>query len=79
MHGHLVAIEVSVERGAHEWVNPNRLPFNQHRFEGLNPEPVEGRRPVEQHGMLLDHLFEDVPHLRLVLLDHLLGLLDRRD
>jgi hypothetical protein len=29
--------------------------------------------------VLLDHLFEDVPDLGLLLLDHLLGLLDRRD
>ena len=33
-------------------------------------------RAVEQHRVLADHLFEDVPHLRLLALDHALGLLD---
>ena len=35
------------------------------------PEPVKRRRAVQQHGVLVDHLLEDVPDLRLVLLDHL--------
>ena len=39
---------------------------------------MQGRRAVEQHRMLPDHLVEDVPDFRTLLLDQLLGLLDRR-
>ena len=36
MDRHLVTIEVSVISCANEWVNTNRITFNQHRLEGLN-------------------------------------------
>src|SRR6478609_4001034 len=39
-------------------------------------EAVQGRGTVQQHRMLADHLLEDVPHLRPLLLDHALGGLD---
>ena len=39
---------------------------------------MQRRRAVQQHRMLADHLVEDVPNLGLLLLDQLLGLLDRR-
>ena len=38
---------------------------------------MQGRRPVEQNRMLADHLLENVPDLRPLLLDHALGRLDR--
>ena len=75
---HLVAVEIRVERGAHERMELDRLALDQHRFEGLDAEAVQGRRPVEQNGMLADHLLEDVPHLRPFLLDQALGRLQRR-
>ncbi len=34
---------------------------------------MQRRRAVEQHGVLADHLFEDVPDFRLLFLDQLLG------
>src|SRR5688572_15545508 len=40
---------------------------------------MQRRRAVQQHRVFADHLFEDVPHLRPLLLDHLLRLLDRGD
>ena len=40
---------------------------------------MQRRRAVQQHRVLADHLFEDVPHLGTLLLDHLLRLLDGRD
>src|SRR5207247_10717903 len=55
------------------------LALDQHRLERLDAAPMERRRAVEQHRMLADHLFEDVPHLGPLELDHLLGLLDRGD
>ena len=76
VHGHLVAVEVGVEGGADQRVQLDGLAFDQLRLERLDAEAVQGRRAVEQHRVLADHLFEDVPHLRLLALDHALGLLD---
>src|ERR1700751_5307654 len=42
------------------------------------PGGGKGGGGFEQHRMLADHLVEDVPDLRLFLLDQLLGLLHRR-
>ncbi len=41
VHGHLVAVEVRVERGANERVDANGLAFHQRRFERLNAEAVQ--------------------------------------
>ncbi len=77
MDGHLVTVEVGVERGADQRVQLDRLALDQHRLERLDAETVERRRAVEQHRMLADHLVEDVPDFLALLLDPLLGLLER--
>src|SRR5579862_4297332 len=77
VHGHLVAVEVGIEGGADQRMQLDRLALDQHRLERLDAEAMQRRRAIEQHRMLADHLFEDVPDLRLLLLDQLLGLLDR--
>ena len=56
----------------------DRLAFDQHRLERLNAEAMQRRRAIEHDRMFADHLVEDVPDLRLLLLDQLLGLLDGR-
>ena len=76
---HLVAVEVGVERRADQRMDADRLALDQHRLERLDPEPMQGRRAVEQHRMLADDLLEDVPHFRPLQLDHLLRLLDGGD
>ena len=76
MDRHLVAVEVRVERAADERVDPDRLALDENRLEGLDPEPVERRRPVQQDRMLADHLLEEVPHLWPLLLDEFARLLD---
>ena len=63
MHGHLITVEVRVERGADERVNANGLAFHQHRLERLDAQAVERRRAVEQHRVVADDLFEDLVHL----------------
>ena len=62
--GHLVPVEVGVERRADERVDLDRLALDEHRLERLDAETVQGRRPVQEHRVLLDDLFEHVPHLR---------------
>ena len=79
MDGHLVAVEVRVERRADERVDADRLAFDQHRLERLDAETMQRRRAVEQHRMLANHFLEHVPHFRTLELDHLLGLLDGLD
>ena len=59
--GHLVAVEVGVERVTDERVHLDRLALDEDRLEGLDPEAVQRRCAVQQHRMLGDHLFEDVP------------------
>ena len=74
--GHLVAVEVGVERRADERVDLQGLALDEHRLEGLDAEAVQRRRTVQQHRVLLDDVLEDVPHLRAATLDHALGGLD---
>ena len=78
VNGHLVAIEVGVERGADERVQLDGLAFDQGRFEGLDTQTVKRRRTVQENRVLADDLVEDIPDFRLFLLDQLLGLLDGR-
>jgi hypothetical protein len=73
---HLVAVEVGVEGRADERVQLDRLALDQRRLEGLDAEAVQRRRPVQHHRVLADDLVQDVPDLRLLLLDELLRLLD---
>ncbi len=77
VHGHLVAVEVGVERGADQRMKLDRLAFDQNRLERLNAEAMQRRRAVEQHRMLADHLVEDVPDFGAFFFDQLLGLLHR--
>jgi hypothetical protein len=77
VHGHLVAVEVRVERGTDERMDPDRLSFHEHRLEGLDPQPVKRRSPVQQDRMVFDDVLEDLVDLRIVTLDDLLGPLDR--
>src|SRR5215212_967758 len=73
MYRHLVAVEVRVERRAHQRVNLNGFPLDQDRLESLYAETVKGRGTVKEHGVLLDHILQYVPHLRPQALNHLLG------
>jgi hypothetical protein len=76
VHGHLVAVEVGIERRADQRVQLDCLTLHQHRLEGLDAQSVQRRGAVEEHRVLLDHVLEHVPHLRPTPLDHALGALD---
>src|SRR6476469_5347577 len=52
VHGHLVAVEVRVERGADQRVDLDGLALDQLRLEGLDAQAVQRRRAVEQHRVL---------------------------
>ncbi|MDB4960343.1 MAG: DNA-directed polymerase, beta subunit, partial [Myxococcales bacterium] len=74
--GHLIAVEVGVERRADEGVQLDRLAFDQDRLERLDAQAVQRRSAIQKNRMLLDHLFEDVPHHRRAGFDFLLRRLD---
>ncbi|OIQ76801.1 hypothetical protein GALL_415130 [mine drainage metagenome] len=74
--GHLVAVKVGVERGANQRMQLDGLAFDQCRLERLDAQSVQGRRTVEQHRMLADHVLEDVPDFWTFLFYLLLGSLD---
>ena len=69
VHGHLVAVEVGVEGGADQRVELYGLALDQQRLEGLDAEAMQGGRAVQEHRVLADHLFEEIPDDRLLALD----------
>ena len=76
VHGHLVAVEVGVERSADERVQVDGLTLDQHGLESLDGEAVQRRCAVEQDEAAIDDLLEDVPHKGGATLDGALGALD---
>ena len=76
MDRHLVAVEVGIERRANQRVNLDSLAFHQDRLESLDAEAVKRGSAIEQDGVILDDLFQDVPYHRILLLHQFLGLLD---
>src|SRR3546814_3541745 len=67
--GHLVTVEVGVERGADQRMQLDGLAFDQHRLERLDAQAMQRRGAVEQHRMLADDFFQDVPDFGLFALD----------
>ncbi len=49
------------------------LAFDHPRLEGLDTEPVEGRRTVQKNRMSLHDVLQDVPDHRISPVDDLLG------
>ena len=76
MNGHLVAVEVGVERGTNQRVKVNSLAFDQNRLKRLNAQTVQSRRAVQQNRMLADDFFQNVPDFRTLFFDHALGRLN---
>ena len=72
MHRHLVAVKVRVERGADQRVQTDGAAFYQLRLKGLNTQPVQRRRTVQENRVIVDHLFHHVPDTGILTLDQLL-------
>ena len=73
VHGHLVTVEVGVERRAGQRVQLEGLALDHLGLESLDAEAVQGRSTVEQHGVRLHHVLEDVPHDRFLGVHDFLG------
>ena len=76
VNGHLIAVEIRVERGADERMKLDRLPFDQDGLKRLDAQPVQGGRAVQQDAVLPHHLVQGIPDFRGLPLHHLLGGLD---
>ena len=74
--GHLVAVEVRVVGVTDQGMKLYGLAFDQHGFEGLDAQAVQGRSAVQEHGMLAHHLVQDGEDFGGFLLHEHLGLLD---
>ena len=76
VHGHLVAVEIGVERRADQRVNLDGLTFHQHRLKCLDAQTVQGWSAVQKNRVILNYLFEDVPNDRFLRFHHFFRLLD---
>jgi hypothetical protein len=76
VNSHLVTVEVSVKRCTYEWVNLNSLTFNQLWLERLDTQAVKSWCAVEEHWMLCNHFFKNIPYDWTSTLDHTLCGLD---
>jgi len=78
VYGHLIAVEIRVECRAHQRVNLDGFALDQYWLECLNAKPVECWSAIEQNRVILDYFFQNVPHHRILPLDHFLRGLDSR-
>ncbi len=76
MHGHLIAVEVSIERGADQRVDLDSRALDQLDLERLNAKSVQRWRPVEEDDVVLDDLLQHLPDPLVNALDKPLGRLD---
>ena len=76
MNRHLVPVKVGVVGSTNQRMQLDRFAFYQYRLECLNAQPMERRRAIEQHRMLADHFFENIPNFRFFHLYQFLGLFD---
>ena len=76
VNGHLIAVEVRVEGATHERVQADRLALDQLRLKRLNTEAVQRWCAVEQHRVLLNNLFQNVPHFGALTINQALRGLD---
>ena len=73
VHGHLIAVEVGVERRTSQRMQLQRLALDQLGLERLNTETVQRRGAVHQHRMPLDDILENIPNHRVLAVDDFLG------
>ena len=63
MYSHLVAVEVRVERAASKRMKLDGSAVYEHRLERLNTQSVKSGRTVKKYGVVLNDLFQYVPHV----------------
>ena len=76
---HLVTVEVGVERSTCQRVELDGFALDELGLEGLDTQTVQCRSTVEEHGVTLHNILEDVPDDGLTTVYYLLGALDSLD
>ena len=79
VHGHLVTVEVGVERRTSQRVQLHGLALDQFGLEGLDTQTVQRRGTVHQHRMPLDDVLQNTPDNGVFPVDDLLGRFHRLD
>ena len=74
---HLVTVEVGVESRTCQRMELDGLTLDKFRLESLDTQTVQCRSTVQQYGMTLHHILEDIPDDRLTTVHNLLGTLHR--
>ena len=75
VNSHLVTVEVGVERCTSQWVQLNGFTLDEFRLEGLNTQTVQCWSTVQEHGVTLHHVFQDVPDNWFAAVNNALGTL----
>ena len=70
---HLVTVEVGVERGTSQWVQLDSLTFDELRLESLDTQTVQCWCTVQQYGVTLHDVLQNIPDDRLTAIDNLLS------
>ena len=76
---HLVTVEVRVEGGTGQRMELNSLTLDHLRLEGLDTETVKCRSTVQEDGMALHDVLEDIPYDGILAVYDLLSALNRLD
>ena len=76
MDGHLVTVEVGVERRTCQRMQLDGLALDELRLESLNTKTVKSRGAVQHDRMTFHHILEDVPDDWLTTIHDFLGALD---
>src|SRR5207237_10449625 len=79
IHGHLIAVQIRIVRGADQRMDADGFAFDQLRLKSLDRQPMQGRRAIEQHRMTLSDFLENVPNFRRLALDHFFRTAHRMD
>ncbi len=72
VHRHLITVKVGVKRRADQRMQLNGLTLNEYRLKGLDTQAMQRRCAVEHDRVFTDDIFQDVPDLGCLTLDHLL-------
>src|SRR5690554_8036818 len=76
MNGHLVTVEVGIERATYEGVQLNGLALYENRLEGLDSEAVKRGCAVKHNRMLAYHFVQNDEYFGRFLLNKELCFLD---
>jgi hypothetical protein len=77
VNGHLVTIEVGIERRTCQWMQLDSFTLDHLRLESLNTETVQCRGTVEEYWMSFHYVLKNIPDDRFLTVDNLLRALDR--